>query len=207
MSTATDLSLHGTRSFEPPYDDEPGASTAMTDGSLALALPLPTSAATVPALRLLTGGRSEPSAEPAPQPRRKPVAKTTAKSDVRPTALPEAPPARSDSPLPPARAYGARLVQVLSEACAGQRPLTHLAPYLSGVVYDRLERHFASTLRGTGASGTGNRASVRSVRVFEPGRGVAEVSAVVRRGERMAAIALRLEGVNGRWQCTALQIG
>jgi hypothetical protein len=36
---------------------------------------------------------------------------------------------------------------------------------------------------------------------------VAELAAVVRRGGRMAAIALRLEGVDGRWQCTALQIG
>jgi hypothetical protein len=48
---------------------------------------------------------------------------------------------------------------------------------------------------------------VRSVRVSEPHDGVAEVCAVVQQGPRCRAIALRLEGIDGRWQCTALQIG
>ena len=86
-------------------------------------------------------------------------------------------------------------------------PLHQLSPYFSRPVFHRLERHFASTLRGTGAqAGPDNRASVRSVHVCEPTDGVAELAAVVRRGSRMAAIALRLEGVDGRWQCTALQL-
>ena len=33
---------------------------------------------------------------------------------------------------------------------------------------------------------------------------VAEVCATVRRGERTSAIALRLEGISGRWCCTDL---
>jgi hypothetical protein len=37
--------------------------------------------------------------------------------------------------------------------------------------------------------------------------GVAEVSAVARRGGRAHAVAARLEGIDGRWRCTALQIG
>lgn len=170
--TSTDLSLHSARSFEPPYDDEPGSSAAMTDGSLALALPLASRPVAAPTLRLVDGG-----------------ARTGCKD------------------LPPARLFGARLVQVLSEATAGERPLTHLAPHLAGHVYARLERGFAATVRGTGTVGPGNKASVRSVRVCEPRDGVAEVAAVVRRGGRVAAIALRLEGIDGRWQCTALQIG
>ena len=48
---------------------------------------------------------------------------------------------------------------------------------------------------------------VSSVRVCEPVDGVAEVSAVVRRGGRAHAVAARLEGIDGRWRCTALQIG
>jgi hypothetical protein len=48
---------------------------------------------------------------------------------------------------------------------------------------------------------------VRSVRVSEPTDGVAEVCAIVQQGPRCRAIALRLEGIDGRWQCTALQIG
>jgi hypothetical protein len=31
-------------------------------------------------------------------------------------------------------------------------------------------------------------------------------SAVVRRGERHRAVALRLEGADGRWRCTALHL-
>jgi hypothetical protein len=45
---------------------------------------------------------------------------------------------------------------------------------------------------------------VRSVHVQERPDGVAEVSATVRRGGRYAAVALRLEGVDGQWRCTEL---
>ena len=48
---------------------------------------------------------------------------------------------------------------------------------------------------------------VRSVHVSEPVDGVAEVCAIVQQGPRCRAIALRLEGIDGRWQCTALHIG
>jgi hypothetical protein len=36
---------------------------------------------------------------------------------------------------------------------------------------------------------------------------VAEISAVARRDGRAHAVAARLEGLDGRWRCTALQIG
>jgi hypothetical protein len=45
------------------------------------------------------------------------------------------------------------------------------------------------------------------VHVCEPVDGVAEVSAVAHRGGRAHAVAARLEGVDGRWRCTAVQIG
>jgi len=45
---------------------------------------------------------------------------------------------------------------------------------------------------------------VRSLHVQEREDGVAEVCATVRRGQRMAAVALRLEGLGGRWTCTEL---
>jgi hypothetical protein len=45
------------------------------------------------------------------------------------------------------------------------------------------------------------------VHVCEPVDGVAEVSAVARRAGRAHAVAARLEGIDGRWRCTALQIG
>jgi hypothetical protein len=45
------------------------------------------------------------------------------------------------------------------------------------------------------------------VRVCEPVDGVAEISAVARRSGRAHAVAARLEGLDGRWRCTAVQIG
>ncbi|BEP14699.1 hypothetical protein acdb102_30100 [Acidothermaceae bacterium B102] len=187
-TTSADLTLHGTRTFEPPYDDESGGSS-MTTGSLALALSL--TAPSLPPLRLLDGGRTDDL--------------TTAAEEAEDRGV-RAVTRTPCSELPPARVFGARLVQHLSEVTAGERPLVQLAPYLSRAVYHRLERQFATTIRGTGAAGSNNRANVRSVHVCEPSDGVAELAAVVRRGSRMAAIALRLEGVDGRWQCTALQL-
>lgn len=185
MPTPADLTLHGTRTFEPPYDDE-SSTTALTTGSLALALSL--AGPPAPVLRLLDGGRADDA-----------TAAAAEAEDVVVRVVTRTP--RSE--LPPARVFGARLVQHLSEVTAGERPLAQLAPYLSRAVYHRLERQFAATIRGTGATGAGN---VRSVHVCEPSDGVAELAAVVRRGSRMAAVALRLEGVDGRWQCTALQL-
>jgi hypothetical protein len=51
------------------------------------------------------------------------------------------------------------------------------------------------------------RYSVRSIHVSEPRPGVAEIAAVVNRDERAAALAMRMETVNGRWRVTALRIG
>jgi hypothetical protein len=205
-SPAKDLTLHGSRTFEPPYDDEPGGSAGheLTSGSLALALPLSRDETSPPALRLLTGGRTQPKPRRAravaPDPEPQPDVEV---EEDEPVAVQRTP--RSQLPSP--KVFGGRLVQALAEATAGERPLAQLSPYLSRAVYHRLERHFATTVRGTGSTGQDNRANVRSVHVCEPSDGVAELAAVVRRGGRMAAIALRLEGVDGRWQCTALQIG
>jgi hypothetical protein len=41
--------------------------------------------------------------------------------------------------------------------------------------------------------------------VQERPEGVVEVCATVQRGGRVAALALRLEGFDGRWRCTVLQ--
>jgi hypothetical protein len=45
------------------------------------------------------------------------------------------------------------------------------------------------------------------VRVCEPADGVAEAAAVVHGPQRTRAVALRLEGMDGRWRVTAFQAG
>jgi hypothetical protein len=66
---------------------------------------------------------------------------------------------------------------------------------------------------GTPARSTsGNTAPLRrprvgTVRVCQPADGVAEAAAVVHGPQRTRAIALRLEGLDGRWRVTVFQAG
>jgi hypothetical protein len=52
-----------------------------------------------------------------------------------------------------------------------------------------------------------HRANVRTVRSSQPSENVAELSATVGVGERVRAIAMRLEVRHGRWCCTKLMLG
>jgi hypothetical protein len=105
----------------------------------------------------------------------------------------------------PAKPWIARLVQALAEVLAGDRPLAQLAPYLAPPVYAGIDRRLAGSPRRAGRLPAVP--AVRCLRVCEPRPGVAEVAAVVRRGQRTRAMALRLEAIDGRWRCTALQVG
>jgi hypothetical protein len=51
------------------------------------------------------------------------------------------------------------------------------------------------------------RAHVRSVRISWPSDRAAEVSVHVRQGQRSRALAIRLELLEGRWVCSALEVG
>jgi len=46
-----------------------------------------------------------------------------------------------------------------------------------------------------------------SLHVSEPTDGVAEVCCSYRRSRRVAAMACRLQGIDGRWRMTDLQVG
>ncbi|HEX2074591.1 MAG TPA: Rv3235 family protein [Geodermatophilus sp.] len=109
--------------------------------------------------------------------------------------------ARED--LPDVRAAGRRLFTVALEALAGRRPLSQVQPLTSVGVYGALSggRRPPWCVTGTAPLVLG------PVHVCEPVDGVAEVSAVARRAGRAHAVAARLEGIDGRWRCTALQIG
>lgn len=104
------------------------------------------------------------------------------------------------SALPEPRGWSGRLVQAMVEVLAGDRPSAQLVRWTTGDVYDEVRQRVRSDARGA------TRPVVRSLHVCEPADGVAEVCALVQRGMRSTAIALRLEGVDGRWQCTALEL-
>jgi hypothetical protein len=105
--------------------------------------------------------------------------------------------------LPDAATAGRRVLTLTLEALAGRRPLSQVQPLTTPGVYAAL----SSGRRPRWCTSGTAPLLVGPVHVCEPVDGVAEVSAVARRSGRAHAVAARLEGLDGRWRCTALQIG
>ena len=103
--------------------------------------------------------------------------------------------------LPEPRRWAGRFTQALVEVLAGDRPLAQLVRWTTPAIYDEVSGLVLLP------DGTPRRATVRSVHVSRPDDGVAEVAVMVRRGIRTTAVALRIEGLDGRWQCTAMELG
>ncbi|HVV77862.1 MAG TPA: Rv3235 family protein [Mycobacteriales bacterium] len=165
--------------FEGPYDDErPDPPAQMVDGSLALAFP-PSVSNALP-LRLVPPARAE---DLAPEP---------------------CPPSQVPSP----RRFVAPFAQGVAEVLMGVRPPQQLAQAATLDVLGQLERNAGRLApRLAARTATRPRPRVSSVRLCEPAEGVAEVCAVVDTGARRRALALRLELIAGRWQCTVLRVG
>jgi Family of unknown function (DUF6459) len=180
---------------EPPFDDELGL-PAKTDRNLRA----PATVATKTSARNAKASSSTSSGG----------AVLTAPR-VRPTTIrkPGVPPWSSESDigvrktasehLPPAGRAGSVLARALVEVLSGRRPLgqlrVHCAPDIYAGLIDRPP------------TGSLSLPHLLTVRVCEPADGIAEVSAAFRRSERVRALAFRLEGVDGRWRITALQVG
>jgi hypothetical protein len=107
--------------------------------------------------------------------------------------------------LPEPRRWTARLAQALAEALAGHRPVQQLLPWTDDEVYATVTMRAVAARRRAGSGGVG-RPLVRALRVSTPRDGVVEASAVVQAGRRCRALALRLEGLDGRWRGTALEV-
>ena len=104
--------------------------------------------------------------------------------------------------------WAARFAQATLEVLGGDRPLTQLLRWTTARVYYDLDRRVRILGRAGAPPRTrAVRPQVRSVRVFQPAPGSAEVSVHVRHGHRSRAIAARLERLDGRWRCVALQLG
>lgn len=175
---------------DPPYDDEVVTPaqllTAETgvQGSLALAFHLPGGLPAVPVTPL----RVVPDPEDDP-------------GFFEPQATPAA-------TLPDPRPFTFRLVQAVLEVVVAARPVGQLVRWTTEDVYRQLVRrvrlagHEDVTRRRQRAPGR-----VRSVHVSEPRGNAVEACAIVQHQQRATAVALRLEGVDGHWRCTALQLG
>lgn len=171
---------------------------------------------TPPALRLLPVPSSEPPYDdelpPRRAPRRAPIGPLLALTPPPPLRLVTTPggdllgdeadgPSRTPAAeLPPARPVAHALVQGLLEVLAGVRPVSQLQRGTSPDLFTRLEHLVHGRPRPSGARPVTG--AVRSVHVQQQPDGIAEVCATVRRGPRFATVALRLEGIGGRWCCT-----
>lgn len=200
-------------SCEPPYDDEiasrsprsshPGAGA--TQGTLALAFVLPSGLPATPRRLALASPDAVEQNDPdigGPD-SADDIAEDIA-DDADATFGPQATPREL---LPEPRGWAARLVQALVEVLAGDRPTSQLVRWTNEDVYATVQRRVRRRADAAGRQGDAARAVVRSVHVSEPVDGVAEVCALVQRGVRATAVAVRLEGIDGRWQCTALEVG
>jgi hypothetical protein len=120
------------------------------------------------------------------------------------------PPLRGPGPAADGRAptdpreWALRFSQVALEVATGLRPAPQLVRWTTPAVMAALGRRHALAQRGGGRP---QRATVRSVRLFEPVAGVGEVTAVVAAGSRVRALAFRMEDEGGRWRVVAFELG
>lgn len=107
--------------------------------------------------------------------------------DVRPT---------SRSELPSATQWSMRLVQALIEVLNGNRAPSQLIRWVSAEVMAGLQIQLKQKRFP--------KLAVRSIHVHETDDGVAEVSAVFGSPNRSFAMAMRLEGLDGKWRATSV---
>ena len=93
------------------------------------------------------------------------------------------------------RTFAAAIVEIM----AGRRTDRQLRPHCAPMVFGGLQTLTAAMPDEPG--------TLLTLHISEPAEGVAEVSASFRRDARVAALAFRLQGIDGRWRLTELQVG
>ncbi|RIJ70901.1 hypothetical protein D1871_16515 [Nakamurella silvestris] len=101
--------------------------------------------------------------------------------------------------LQPVERTAQMLTRAMVEVLGGLRPVEQLRIHCAADVFAGIRLRQLNPLGGHPRVGT--------IRVAEPTDGVAEVNAVIRVGHRARAIAFRLQGLDGRWRITDLQLG
>lgn len=110
---------------------------------------------------------------------------------------------------PGLEAFATRFAQAVVEVIGGDRGVQQLMRWTTDPVYEDLQRRSALLQR----AGTRDprrkrlRAQVRSVHLSRPQPDIAEISIHVRHGQRSRAIAAKIERIEGRWRCSALEFG
>ncbi|GAB3578657.1 Rv3235 family protein [Calidifontibacter terrae] len=106
--------------------------------------------------------------------------------------------------LPDPAQWSHRMLLGFLEVWSGLRPPNQIEACFGLEMRERIRRAHATAAR-RGAS-RAHPSRVLRIRVCEPADGVAEVSAVVQDRGRVHAIAMRLNGCDGRWRVTLLEM-
>lgn len=105
----------------------------------------------------------------------------------------------SASELPDPHAWAARFGQATLEIIAGRRGPAQLLRWTNRTVYAHLAHQVGKV--------PAQQVRLRRIRLCSPADGVVETAAIAQLDERIIATAMRFEGLDGRWLCTALILG
>ncbi|WP_220038503.1 Rv3235 family protein [Curtobacterium sp. MCBD17_028] len=172
---------------------------ALTEHGAQPAPPLPT-ALDGAVLRPTPPGH-EPDRSAARAPRRTAGPRRLRRAD----AAPQPPRAALPDPTPVARDLARCVVEIL----AGARELDQIARWVTDDVHRHLQVRVRLAARARSVRRTAPRRpvfSIGSVIVREPSDGVAEATVIVHARARTRAVAIRLEGRDGRWRATAVSV-
>ena len=109
--------------------------------------------------------------------------------------------------LPDPDAWARRLLTTMFEVVAGRRPARQLSALASASVCAGFSTVALRTGRLARLAAASPAPQVRSVHVCEPADGVAELAITLAARGRVHAVAMRLEGLDGRWRCVKLEVG
>jgi hypothetical protein len=111
--------------------------------------------------------------------------------------LDEMPTPTSATELPELHAWTMKFIVSVVEIWAGRRQPAQLISWCHRVIYMEL-------LRNSGSQKEIGK--IKSIHQSEPLDGICESTALIRYGDRLRAVVIRFEGVDGRWLCTALKM-
>ena len=115
----------------------------------------------------------------------------------------------SSESLPEPGPIARDLALCVAEIMSGARELDTIARWITDDVQRHLQVRASIAARARSATGRAVRRPILgagSVIVSEPADGVAEVTVVVHTRTRTRAVAIRLEGLDGRWRATSVGV-
>ena len=101
------------------------------------------------------------------------------------------------------------LTRCVIEILAGARELEQIARWVTDDVYRNLLKRVVISARARRATGRAVHRptiSIGSTSICEPADGVVEAVVIVNSRARSRAVAVRLEGLDGRWRATAIHV-